>query len=172
MSEKKKLQSSGQGGKNKKGDEKFDDEWLIKLINESDVAVMIGASSGGHLEVLKMLLSIEGVNVNVADDTGATALYIACAKGHLKIVQLLLKTKNIQVNQSLVDGQSPIFAAAEGGHPEGVRLLLEVGADMNARVLEESQIDSNCTGLTPLGVAKKRGHDEVVALLAAAGATL
>ena len=43
-------------------------EWLCSLIDDSKV--VWNASSGGHVEVLRMLLEVEGVNVNVARRRG------------------------------------------------------------------------------------------------------
>ena len=75
--------------------------WLCHVIDNS--SAIWGASSGGHVEVLRMLLQVtnksflpNGVNVNanVVNKGGATALYQACFKGHLEVVGLLVQQKD------------------------------------------------------------------------------
>ena len=38
-----------------------------------------------HLDVVKLLLSTEEINVNQADEDGVTALFIALQEGHLNV---------------------------------------------------------------------------------------
>ena len=82
----------------------------------------------------------------------------------------MLCADGIQVNRSLTDGQSPVFVAAEKGHLEVIKLLVAAGADVNARVVDPSPIDPSCSGLTPLGIARKNGHGKAEEELATGGA--
>jgi ankyrin repeat protein len=120
---------------------------------------------------VKLLLGAKGIDVNQAEEDGATALYFSSEHGHVNVVKLLLGAKGIDVNKSMSDGQSPLFVAAYGGHANIVALLLEARTStVNNRVIDPSPIDSTCSGLTPLGAAFKNNHDEAVQLLTDAGA--
>ena len=60
-------------------------------------------------------------------------------------------------------GFTPLHDAAFAGDAELVKLLLEHGAAKDAKVTQGwNEIE---TGMTPADVAKKKGHDEVAALL-------
>ena len=48
--------------------------------------------------ILQLLLAKKGIEVNAADTSGATPLYVAAQKGHSKVVQHLLAKKGIDVN--------------------------------------------------------------------------
>ena len=101
--------------------------------------------------------------VDKANNNGSTPLF-ASAKGNVEIVNVLL-TGGADVNQNLSDGQSPLFAACEEGHVENVVLLIGAGANINSRVVDPSPIDPSCSGMTPLMIAKDKGHQAIVALL-------
>ena len=110
------------------------------------------------------------MDVNQPNKDGCTPLFQASMKNHTSIVEFLLHEENIDVNKSLNDGQSPLFAAAEGGFEGIVRLLIAAGCDINTRVHNPSCIDSNCSGLTPLGIAYKMDNPNVIQVLLEAGA--
>ena len=55
------------------------------------------ASENGHLDVVKLLLGSEGINVNQARNVGATALLIASIKDHSDVVKPLLGTEGTTV---------------------------------------------------------------------------
>lgn len=61
------------------------------------------------MEVVKLLLAKDGVNVNEAHKDGWTPLHIASQNGHAKVVQLLLTHEGVNVNQAQKDGWTPDF---------------------------------------------------------------
>ena len=121
----------------------------------------------GFTEIVKLLLATDETDVNQPNTRGAgsTPFYNACANGHVDVVQLLLATKRVDINKSLNDGQSPLFAAAESGHVNLIAPLLAAGADVHACVIDASSVDPSCSGLTPVGIASKNGHPEIVRML-------
>ena len=52
---------------------------------------MHGAASGGHLEVVKYLVTVEGgCDPNITDNYGWNALHCAASGGHLEVVKYLV----------------------------------------------------------------------------------
>ena len=51
-----------------------------------------------------------------------------------------------------------------------VRLLVAAGCNINMRVHNPSCFDSNCSGLTPLGIAYKMDNPNIIQVLLEAGA--
>ena len=76
-------------------------------------------------EAVKLLLSVEGINVNVIDESGYTSLIIASRHGHSEVVKLLLGDERINVNAKDNQGYT-LNLASENGHSEVVKMLLGV----------------------------------------------
>ena len=57
---------------------------------------MIDASNKGHTEIAKLLLAVPGIDVDIVDRHGYTALTMASMRGHTDIVKLI---KNHKKNQ-------------------------------------------------------------------------
>jgi ankyrin repeat protein len=58
-----------------------------------------------------------------------------------------------------------LYVASQNGHLEVVRLLVEAGADMDMAV------NTGGGAVTPLWIARRRDHDDIVEILQRAGAT-
>ncbi|KAL8838498.1 MAG: hypothetical protein Q9176_005050 [Flavoplaca citrina] len=69
------------------------------------------AAERGHTQVLRLLLSQEGVDVSALDSFGRTALHYAATSGNLETVHLLLQQDGIAVDVTGKDGSTPLFAA-------------------------------------------------------------
>lgn len=113
--------------------------------------------------LVKLLLD-KGANVNLADNSGYTALIDAARNNGLEyqtIVKLLLDHgANVHASED-----AAIFSAAQGSDPEIMRFLLAKGAPANAKRSKDD-------GDTVLIVAASGGSSETVAMLLAAGADL
>ncbi|KAH7268752.1 hypothetical protein B0J15DRAFT_441888 [Fusarium solani] len=112
------------------------------------------ASSGGHLEVVQLLLD-EGAVVNAQGGQYGNALQAASSGGYLEVVQLLLD-KGADVNTQGGLYGNALQAASSGGHLEVVQLLLDEGADINAQGGQYGNA---------LQAASEEDHLEVVRLL-------
>ena len=120
-------------------------------------SLMIIAAQKGYLEVVRLLLENEDVQVNQENEYGCTPLMLAAYNGHHEVVKLLLEKDYIQVNKATKSGDTSLMFGAEKGHHEVVRLLL--GRD-------DVQVgQGNKKGNTPLILAAYKGHFEVVKVL-------
>jgi len=115
------------------------------------------ASTNGHFDVVRHLLSVNDIQVNQARDNGITALYMASQEGHVDVVRLLLGVEGVEVNQARDNGTTALFMASTKGHVDVVRLLL------GAEGVEVNQGMSD--GDTALSIASHQGHVEVTRLL-------
>jgi ankyrin repeat protein len=79
------------------------------------------------------------------------------------------------------DGATPVFIAAALGHDKVVGALVSLGADVNLRrtdlkwtqgYIDEFHVDPEEGDWTPLMIASRNGHLEVVKLLVKAGASV
>uniref|UniRef100_A0A8C5XJ79 Ankyrin 3 n=1 Tax=Microcebus murinus TaxID=30608 RepID=A0A8C5XJ79_MICMU len=122
---------------------------------ESDAnASYLRAARAGHLE--KALDYIKnGVDINICNQVGNTALHIASLAGQAEVVKVLV-TNGANVNAQSQNGFTPLYMAAQENHLEVVKFLLDNGA---------SQSLATEDGFTPLAVALQQGHDQVVSLL-------
>lgn len=113
----------------------------------------------GDAAALQALLD-RGMDVNMRDSQGRTALMAATYAGHAEMFFSLLEA-GADVNVKAQDGGTALMSASVGGNPVIVRALLDRGADVNAR---------NAGNNTGLMWAVLNGHLEVVQLLLNAGA--
>ncbi|XP_071178516.1 uncharacterized protein [Mytilus edulis] len=111
------------------------------------------ACEEGHTEVVQMLINNKA-DINKCDNDGASPLFIACEEGHTEVVQMLINNK-ADINKCMGTGDSPIFIACYKGHVKVVELLLKHEADCNIK----------CRGLTPLDIASRENHTNIVHLL-------
>ena len=139
------------------------------------------ASSGGHSEIVRLLLQ-KGANVNVKGQDGFyTALMLAASGGHLGAVQALLE-KGANVRNE--EGRAAVAAAVF--HPEVVKTLTDAGAKVTLTVaaclgdlakvreliIQGADVNAKVgpNGSTPLMVAAYWGRPEVVKMLLDKGA--
>ncbi|EXK26264.1 hypothetical protein FOMG_17166 [Fusarium oxysporum f. sp. melonis 26406] len=129
------------------------------------------ASSNGHAEVVKMLLTAnnhgwtlldKGADIDARDRKYGNNLQAASYEGNLEVVQLLLD-KGADVNAEGGRLGNALRAASSRGNLEVVQLLLDNGADVNA----EGGFYGNA-----LQAASSRGNLEIVQLLLDNGAVV
>jgi len=110
-------------------------------------------------DIVQFLLD-RGVDVNLPDCSGQTALHCAAGYGQKGVVNLLLQ-RGAKVSFSDIDGRTALHHAAGGGHTKILELLL----DTIERRDGTTELAKDSDGQTALHFAAKRGHKESVGLL-------
>jgi uncharacterized protein len=106
-------------------------------------------------------LVAQGVDVNIADGDGSTALHWAASHGDADMTALLLKAGASVKAATRIGAMTPLVMAARNGNDAVVRALLEAGA---------SARDANTNGTTVLMYAAASGSAAAVTLLLDNGA--
>jgi cytohesin len=124
---------------------------------EQEVTALVNAAGNGHAEVVGRMLRA-GAQVNAQGKYGGTALYFAALGGYTTVIELLLEAGgDPNLGGTL---EIPLCAAASRGPIEAVRVLVSTAANLEAR----------CLGRTPLQTAAFRNNTGVVKVLVEAGA--
>ncbi|RXN06682.1 caskin-2-like isoform X1 [Labeo rohita] len=149
---------------------------LLSLLLEAQAVVDIKDSNGmrplhyaawqGKADSVLMLLR-SGAAVNNASHDGQIPLHLAAQYGHYDVSEMLLQH---QSNPCILNKakKTPLDLACEFGRAKVAQLLLS--SNMVASLLEGDRkdgSDSNCN--TPLHLAARNGHKDVIRLLLKAG---
>jgi len=151
-------------------------ELLASKANVDDSLLLIAARAGRA----EIMLSLLEANSDIAARTGVwrrggcdyfagggrTALLLAAEGGYTDIVRGLLRAK-ADIEDSDLTKNTALHIAAEHGHVNTVELLLKEKANVDACSRFRMSIGEEAynSGQTPLQLARKQGHREVVRVL-------
>ncbi|TFK20824.1 ankyrin, partial [Coprinopsis marcescibilis] len=123
---------------------------------------LILASMAGWEDVVGFLMGVEGVDVNLADRHGQTAMYAAVAHGRAGLVKAMLLRGGVDVNdRAAIElygcDHTPLTLVSMTGQRDIVQLLLEAeGIDVNG---------AGSDGETAIMLAARNGHDDILIML-------
>ncbi|KAH8665267.1 ankyrin repeat-containing domain protein, partial [Tricladium varicosporioides] len=117
------------------------------------------AVGSGNLEITKLLIAREDVNVNITDRTGSSPLLWAIGSNCGEVIKVLAQFYPQGVDYPEESGRTPLSCAMWGSpsNIETVRILIQTGlVDVNRRALN---------GRTPLSYAAAVGRPDLVRTL-------
>lgn len=120
---------------------------------------LMQAAENGDTAVVGKLLA-QGVDINLQDKLGHTALMFAAGMGHTATLKLLLDGGADHGIRNRV-GTTALMRAVAEGHTDAAQELLDRGADVNVKRQD---------GTTALALAASFGHAEIVRALLDKGA--
>ncbi|QPC78184.1 hypothetical protein HYE68_008936 [Fusarium pseudograminearum] len=122
---------------------------------------LITCSKHGNMAQIMRLLD-QGVDVNVLNTSGRSAISVAAEHGHRCLIDLLLE-RGALLNLQDSNGETALWWASQCNHIGVVQRLLELGADTDL---------SDSDGNSPLCVACQNGLVDIAKRLLEAGSNL
>ena len=132
-----------------------DSQCLINAEGQNGYTALHYSCRYGHVDIVRTLVKHKA-DVNARTDSGYTPLMLAAINKHDNVVHVLLSDSQCLVDAKGQDGYTALHYSCIYGHVDIVRTLVKHKANVNAR------IDS---GDTPLILAARHGHDNVVYVL-------
>eukprot|EP01124_Arcella_intermedia_P009625 TRINITY_DN16292_c0_g1_i1.p1 TRINITY_DN16292_c0_g1~~TRINITY_DN16292_c0_g1_i1.p1 ORF type:complete len:1859 (+),score=529.61 TRINITY_DN16292_c0_g1_i1:234-5579(+) len=134
------------------------------FMDEEDKTCLLVAIESRYLNIIKLILQSPKLNINLKNEfNGEAPLHFAVkqqATNKTEIIKLLLQCEGIHINIQDNEGRTPLYCAAELGDIDTCKVFLECGADWKL-----SKQSVNGSAESPLDVAKKGNHAQVVSLL-------
>ena len=118
------------------------------------------AALNGHSKILEHLISLQIIELNIADLDGYTASLYTIVNGHDHCLSLLVSNLSSPPGSNL----HPLCLAAQYGHESIVKILLKISNGVD--------IGPNAEGLYPQHLAARAGHTNICKLLADEGGEL
>ncbi|XP_067654159.1 putative ankyrin repeat protein RF_0381 [Haliotis asinina] len=135
----------------------------LSLVDERGDNVLHWACDGGHLDIVKLILSLDVVDINSGDFLGITPVMVAVLHEHRDVVKFLVG-EGADVSQVDSDGDTVLHYACRKGDLEIVELILSL-----------NMVDINSRGrfsITPVMGAVHYKHRDVVKVLVGDGAEM
>lgn len=131
-----------------------------------DGTPLVIAARFGSRDMVEYLID-HGADVNRAARGDGNPLIMASMHGHLNVVEYLVE-RGADVNGIVVDDETPLVNAARSNRLDVARYLIAHGADVNLAV--DAMTTRGVERRSPLSEARRRGHDDMIALLLENGA--
>jgi ankyrin repeat protein len=129
--------------------EQTDSAAVLSILEEDDVIMhtsgftpLVRACELGLEEIAGYLLAF-GVETNMKDESGKSALVYAACNGHTDLVINLIDS-SAQIDTQDSNGWSPLMHAVKAGHLETARILVMFGASPHSRDIQGRTIFDVC----------------------------
>ena len=134
-------------------------------VDSGNMTSLMLAATKGNMAAVCALLAAPGIDIDLENIYGRTALFFACERGHLDVVRALLN-RGASARPSFggddFRSATPLSIAATLGHMDVVREFLARGTDINAVATGSSR--------TPLMLVATAGSAVGIAMLVECGA--
>ena len=141
----------------------------VNAVIHGDGSPLIGAARKGKSAIVVRLLD-RGADPNMPVSGDGNPLIMAAAAGHTDVVSLLLD-RGARIDEVVPSDENALIQASGRGRLDVVKLLVSRRANINIRLwVEETSQTRGGEWRSPLSMARKGGHAEVVAYLLSAGA--
>lgn len=103
--------------------------------NLKGATALMLAAVRGNLEVLKLLLRVDGIKVGLAETpTGMTALHLAALKGHTEVVRTLVEEGRASLTRRANNGMRAADFARQSGNQDTLEYILSKEANSSPGV--------------------------------------
>lgn len=123
-------------------------------VDASNTTALNTAATQGHMEVVRLLLEVDGSLALIARSNGKTALHSAARNGHVEVVRALLEAEPSIALRVDKKGQTALHLAAKGTSLDLVDALL--AADPTLLNLPDSK------GNTALHIASRKARHQII----------
>ena len=130
----------------------YDAKNMVRVLINGQ-AMLIQKNLHDALSMLPQDTFQEWINSPRDDTNGRTLLHLAAARGQVSLIETWLSL-GADINKLDDEGHNALHYAAVNGQPASVPVLLKNGCPKDLK---------NLKGETPLDLARRSGHDEVVA---------
>lgn len=114
----------------------FSDDKIFKIINHKNLfneSALKCATQKNMIEVIKMLLTFDSLDVNSIDSNGKTILLNAIENDYTEIVDILLESKNVNLMQKDKYGNYPITKSISKKNSNVALTLLNKNIDIDVK---------------------------------------
>lgn len=120
----------------------------IEIKSDKGTPVLIFAALNNRFEMVKYLIEVQGMNPNIVDNSGFTALMTAANKGYEDIVEYLLQFEEVRndINHKSKRGSTAYSLAKKKGYTEIMTMLENTGADVNVEVSSSTRSEMSEDG--------------------------
>jgi hypothetical protein len=139
----------------------------VNAVLDGDGSPLIAAARRGGAEMVRFLVEL-GADINLGVPGDGNPLIAAAAEGHAEIVALLLD-RGAHVDTIVAGDETALIQASGEGHLAVVRLLVERGANVEFGVMVTNWLGEQ-EWRSPLAVARRAGHADIVSYLQSVGA--